>query len=437
MNTPVPSLKSYQARRRRLARLLSGGVAVLPTAPQRTRNADTQYPYRWDSHFHYLTGFHEPDAVLVLVGGARPRSVLFCRPRDPALELWDGARVGPRAARTRYGVDEAWPVDQLDARLPALIANRPSLHSPVGADAGWDARVTGWLNAVRAQGRSGVTAPDTLCDVRQAVNEMRLVKDAGELALMKQAAVISAAAHRRAMRAAAPGRHEYEIEAELLHEFRRNGADAPAYPSIVAGGANACILHYVENRAPLRAGDLLLIDAGCEWQGYAADITRTFPVSGRFSGPQRDLYELVLAAQEAAIARVRPGAPFTAYHEAAVRVLARGLIDLRLCRGSVDGVVESGDYRRFYMHRTGHWLGRDVHDVGDYAVGGRPRKLAPGMVLTVEPGLYVRPGPKVPKAFHHIGIRIEDDVAVTPAGCRVLTADAPKAVADIEAWMAP
>ncbi len=437
MNSSVPSLKSFQARRRKLARALAGGVAVLPTAPERARNADTHYPYRWDSHFHYLTGFHEPDAVLVIVGGPQPRSVLFCRPRDPALELWDGVRVGPRAAVSRYGVDEAWPIDQLDRRLPALLANRPSLHTPIGADAGWDARVTGWLNAVRRQVRSGVTAPDTLCDVRQAVNEMRLVKDAGELALMKHAAAISVSAHRRAMRAAAPGRHEFEVEAELLHEFRRHGAEAPAYPSIVAGGANACILHYVENRAPLRPGDLLLIDAGCEWQGYASDITRTFPVSGRFSAPQRDLYQLVLAAQQAALARIKPRAPFAAYHEAAVRVLVRGLIDLKLCRGSVDGAIESGDYRQFYMHRTGHWLGRDVHDVGDYTVNGRSRPLVPGMVLTVEPGLYVRPGPKVPKAFHHIGIRIEDDVVVTPSGHRVLTDGAPKSVADIEAWMAP
>ncbi|MDE1943409.1 MAG: Xaa-Pro aminopeptidase [Betaproteobacteria bacterium] len=436
MNSPVPSLKSYQARRRKLARALAGGVAVLPTAPERTRNADTHYPYRWDSHFHYLTGFHEPEAVLVILGGSAPRSVLFCRARDPLGELWEGVRVGPRAAVSRYGVDEAWPIDQLDRRLPALLANRPSLHTPIGADADWDARVTGWLNAVRRQVRSGVTAPDTLCDVRQAVNEMRLVKDAGELALMKQAAAISVSAHRRAMLATAPGRHEFEVEAELLHEFRRHGAEAPAYPSIVAGGANACILHYVENRAPLRAGDLLLIDAGCEWQGYAADITRTFPVSGRFSGPQRDLYQLVLAAQQAALARIRPRAPFAAYHEAAVRVLVRGLIDLKLCRGSVDGVIESGDYRRFYMHRTGHWLGRDVHDVGDYSVNGRSRPLVPGMVLTVEPGLYVRPAPKVPKAFHHIGIRIEDDVVVTPSGHRVLTDGAPKTVDEIEAWMA-
>ncbi len=437
MNPPVPSLASYRARRRRLARLLGDGVAVLPTAPAVARNADTQYSYRWDSDFHYLTGWPEPEAVLVLVGGRRPQSLLFCRPRDPAGELWEGRRIGPRGACRDYGMDAAHPIGELEARLPALLANRPVLYTPLGGDPAWEARVRGWLQQVRRQVRSGVTAPETLVEVRALLGEMRLVKDAGEQKLLQQSATIAVEAHRRAMRATAPGRREYEIEAELLHTFRRHGADAPAYPSIVAGGANACILHYVDNRAPLKAGDLLLIDAGCEWQGYASDITRTFPVNGRFSAPQRDLYELVLAAQAAALARLKPGVPFSAYHEAAVAVLARGLVDFKLCRGSVEAVIETGAYRRFYMHRTGHWLGRDVHDVGAYTQRGRARKLVPGMVLTVEPGLYVRPGPGVPKAFRNIGIRIEDDVVVTPAGHRVLTAGAPKTVAEIESWMTP
>ncbi len=430
------SVKSCQTRRRHLARLLAGGVAVIPTAPERLRNADTHYPYRWDSHFHYLTGFHEPEAVLVLVGGKTPRSVLFCRPRDAQSEIWNGYRVGPRAARTRYGMDETHPIGELEARMPELLANCPTLHTPIGLDDAWDRRVTGWLNAVRGQVRSGVTAPAAVCEVRHALDEMRLIKDAGEIRLMKQAAAISVSAHRRAMLFTQPGHSEFHVEAELLHEFRRHGSEAPAYPSIVAGGANACVLHYVENHAPLKDGDLLLIDAGCEWQGYASDITRTFPVNGRFSGAQRDLYEIVLAAQMAALKAIKPGAPFVAYHEAAVKVLVRGLIDLKLCRGSVDGVIESGDYRRFYMHRTGHWLGRDVHDVGEYTVAGRSRRLLPGMVLTVEPGLYVRPDTRVPKVFHHIGIRIEDDVVVTAKGHTVLTAGAPKTVADIEALMA-
>ena len=430
------SLKSYQARRRHLARLLAGGVAVIPTAPERLRNADTHYPYRWDSYFHYLTGFHEPEAVLVLVGGKQPRAILFCRPRDQAREIWDGYRVGPRAARARYGMDEAYPIDQLEARLPELLANCPALHTPIGLDEAWDKRVTGWLNVVRSKVRSGITAPAAVCEVRHALDEMRLIKDAGEIKLMKQAAAISVSAHRRAMLFTQPGHTEYQVEAELLHEFRRHGAEAPAYPSIVAGGANACVLHYVENDALLKDGDLLLIDAGCEWQGYASDITRTFPVNGKFSGPQRALYEIVLAAQAAALKAVKPGAPFVAYHEAAVKVLVQGLIELKLCRGSVDGVMGSGDYRRFYMHRTGHWLGRDVHDVGEYTVAERSRRLQTGMVLTVEPGLYVRPEPKVPKAFHHIGIRIEDDVVVTAKGHTVLTAGAPKTVAEIEALMA-
>ncbi len=324
----------------------------------------------------------------------------------------------------------------LDAQLPELLADQPALYYALGLDGGWDARITAALNRVRGMARSGVRAPGAVHDVHALLDEMRLFKDEAEIGLMRRAAEISAQAHRRAMRAARPGRGEFEIEAELTHEFRRQGAQAPAYTPIVAGGANACVLHYVENDARLNDGDLLLIDAGCELDGYAADITRTFPVSGRFSAPQREVYQMVLAAQAAAIGAVRPDNPWDAPHEAAVRVLAQGMIDLGLIAGTLDAAIESGAYKRFYMHRTGHWLGLDVHDAGDYKVDGKWRPLAPGMVLTVEPGCYIRPAPDVPEALWNIGVRIEDDALVTPHGCEILSEDAPKSVADIEAWMA-
>ena len=422
----------HRRRRERLAQAIGAGVAVVPTAPERVRNRDTHYPYRFDSHFYYLTGFAEPEAVLVLVSG---KSILFCREKNDEREVWDGFRYGPAAARERFGFDEAHPIGALDGMLAQLLENQPALLYPVGAAAEWDARAMGWLNAVRAKARAGTAAPDRVQDVRTLVDEMRLVKDAQELATMRRAARITAGAHRRAMQQARPGRNEYEIEAELLHEFRRNGAQFPAYWPIVAGGANACVLHYVSNDAPLREGELLLIDAGCELDGYAADLTRTFPVSGRFSGAQRALYEVVLAAQLAAIATVKPGRAWNEPHDAAVRVLARGMLDLKLLSGTLDAVLEKETYKRFYMHRTGHWLGLDVHDAGEYKHAGKWRTLAPGMTLTVEPGLYVRPADDVPQALHHLGIRIEDDVAVTEGGCEVLTAEAPKSVDDIEALM--
>jgi Xaa-Pro aminopeptidase len=411
------------------------GIAIIPTAPERTRNRDSHYPYRYDSYFYYLTGFTEPESVLVLIAGAEPKSILFCRGKDLEREIWDGFRYGPEGARTAFGVDDCRPIGELDAVLPKLIADQPQLCCHLGHDEHWDARVLGWLNAVRDQVRNGVAAPEKITDVRTLLDDMRLVKDAHELTTMRRAAQISTAAHQRAMRATKPGRAEYEIEAELLHEFRRGGAQAPAYTSIVAGGANACVLHYVQNDARLNAGDLLLIDAGCEVDGYASDVTRTFPVSGKFSAAQRDIYELVLAAQAAALAEVAPGAAWIAPHDAAVRVLAQGLIGFGLCAGSVDKVIETGDYKKFYMHRTGHWLGLDVHDAGEYKRAGDWRKLEPGMVLTVEPGCYIRAGDGVPGHFANIGIRIEDDVAVTAAGHEVLTQAAPKTVADIEALM--
>ena len=427
-------ISRYQRRRAQLARSISRGVAIIPTSRELARNRDTQFPYRFDSYFYYLSGFTEPEAVVVIVAGKNSKSILFCREKDLTREIWDGYRYGPKAAQKQFAFDEAYPISKLDELMPKLLADQPGLHYPVGADAGWDARIVGWINQVKAQVRSGVTAPDNIQDVRSVLDGMRLYKDNDELATMRRSGKIASDAHRRAMQTTRPGMSEYQIEAELLHEFRRRGAQAPAYTSIVAGGANACVLHYVENSQPLNSGELLLIDAGCELDGYASDITRTFPVSGKFSPAQRDVYELVLAAQANAISAVKPNASFENYHEAALKVLVRGFIDLKLCKGSVDKVLESGDYRRFYMHRTGHWLGLDVHDAGDYKKNGKSIKLAPGMVLTVEPGCYIRPGKDVPKAFWNIGVRIEDDVLVTKTGRDVLT-DPPKTVADIEQLM--
>jgi Xaa-Pro aminopeptidase len=422
----------YAARRRRLADALGDAVAVVPTAPERVRNRDSHYPYRFDSHFYYLTGFPEPEAVLVLT---RDKSRLFCRERNEEREIWDGFRYGPAAARERFGFDEAHPIAKLDEEMARLLENRPALYYPMGADADWDARAMRWLNAVRARVRAGIAAPEQMHDVRAPIDDMRLVKDAHELGVMRRAARIAAAAHRRAMQRTQPGRYEYEIEAELLHEFRRSGAQFPAYSPIVAGGPNACVLHYVANDAALRDGDLLLIDAGCELDGYASDLTRTYPVNGRFSAAQREVYDLVLAAQRAAMDEVRPGRAWNDPHDAAVKVLARGLLDLKLLAGSLEEALEKETYKRFYMHRTGHWLGLDVHDAGDYKRAGSWRALAPGMVLTVEPGLYIRAANDVPERLRNIGIRIEDDVLVTDAGCEVLTAEAPKAAADVEALM--
>ena len=427
-------ISRYQRRRAQLAKSMRAGIAIVPTAPERARNRDTHYLYRFDSYFYYLSGFVEPEAVVVIIAGKMPKTILFCREKDLTREIWDGYRHGPKAAQKTFAFDEAYPIAKLDEMMPKLIADQAALHFPLGADAAWDARVVGWLNQVKAQVRSGISAPTEIQDVRTLLDDMRLLKDADEIKVMRGAAAIASDAHRRAMQTTRPGMMEYEVEAELAHEFRRRGSQAPAYTSIVAGGANGCVLHYVENNDRLKDGDLLLIDAGCELDGYASDITRTFPVSGKFSAAQRDVYELVLAAQTKAIEAVKPNASFEAYHEAALRVLVRGMIDFKLCQGSVDKVIEKGDYRQFYMHRTGHWLGLDVHDAGDYKKNGKSVKLAPGMVLTVEPGCYIRPAKNVPKAFWNIGIRIEDDVLVTKSGRDVLT-HPPKTVREIEAAM--
>jgi Xaa-Pro aminopeptidase len=428
-NTP------FLARRQRLLDLMGNGIAVIPTAAEKLRNRDTGYPYRADSYFHYLAGFPEPEAVLVLVAGSAPRSILFCRERDVEKEIWDGYRYGPEGAKEKFGFDETHSIKVFDELLPQLVADQPVLWYSLGHDAAWDTRVAAILNAVRAQSRAGKRAPADIRDVRAVVDEMRLVKDAHEIALLRRAGAIAAGAHLRAMRAAAPGRHEYELEAELLHEFRRHGCQYPAYTPIVASGTNACVLHYVENHKRIEDGELILIDAGGELDGYASDITRTFPANGRYSSPQADVYSLVLDAQAAAIAAIRPGATFIAPHDAAVKVLAQGMVDLKLLAGSVDGVIESEAYKRFYMHRTGHWMGIDVHDAGEYKAGDIWRPLEPGMVLTVEPGCYIRPADDVPPAFWNIGVRIEDDALVTADGCELLTAAAPKKIADIEALM--
>ncbi|MDQ6627275.1 MAG: aminopeptidase P N-terminal domain-containing protein, partial [Pseudomonadota bacterium] len=446
----------FVARRGRLAATLrahGGGVAIVPTAPERQRNHDNDHPYRHDSGFHYLTGFAEPDAWLVLA--ADGRSTLVCRPKDNEREIWDGHRLGPEAAPAALGIDAAYPLDKLDEVMLDLLADQPAVWLPAGTP-GLQARLDGWLQRLRARSGRGIETPRTQHDLAPVLAEMRVIKDPAELETMRRAAAISAGAHARAMRfcaarfAADPhaGIAEYEIEAELLHEFRRHGADGPAYGSIVAAGSNACVLHHLPGRAELRPGQLCLIDAGCELDGYASDITRTFPADGRFTPAQRELYDIVAAAQQAAIAATRPGARHRDAHIAAVRVLAQGMLDTGLLErskvGDVDAVVESSAYRAFYMHGTGHWLGRDVHDAGSYVAadeapveqpdwqGGRvvrrpSRKLEPGMVVTVEPGLYVRPAEGVPERFWNIGIRIEDDAIVTVDGCELISRGAPVA----------
>ncbi|HJU24237.1 MAG TPA: aminopeptidase P N-terminal domain-containing protein [Casimicrobiaceae bacterium] len=428
----------YRKRREAVLKAMrertGGGLALVPTAAEVARNRDSLYPFRHDSYFYYLSGFPEPEAVIALDAGPDgDRHVLFCRERDEAREIWDGFRYGPDAAREIFGFDEALPISALSQKLPEIASDRPALFTPLGLSEPWDRKVADLLNEVRSRARTGVAAPEEVVDVRATLDSMRLVKDDHELSLMRRAGAISSAAHRRAMRATRAGMYEYQVEAELLHEFLREGAQSVAYSSIVASGPNACVLHYRDNDRRMHDGDLLLIDAGCEYQGYASDITRTFPVNGKFTGPHKAIYELVLAAQLACIDAVRPGAPFHDYHKVAERVLAQGFVDLGLIAGPLDGALESGSYKQFYMHRAGHWLGMDVHDAGLYQVRGESMRLAPGMVLTVEPGAYIRPADNVPQAFWNIGVRIEDDVLVTADGVDNLTADAPKSIGDIEA----
>ena len=424
----------FIARRQRLLQTIGNGVAIIPTAPEVIRNRDAHHLYRFDSYFWYLTGFPEPEAVVVLIGGKKPKSILFCREKHEEREVWDGYRYGPKAAKVAFGFDAAFPIEQLDKKLAEYLVDRDSLWHAIGHDADWDARIAKALNEVRAQSRAGKRAPRAIHDLRVELDIMRLVKDRAEAEIQQRSADIASAGHARAMRACRPGMAEYELEAELSYVFRKRGADAHAYTPIVAGGANACVLHYVSNDKILNDNTLVLIDAGCEVAGYAADITRTFPVNGRFNAAQKDVYEIVLAAQSAAIAATAPGRHFMEGHDAAVRVLTQGLVDLKLLKGDLDGLIDKGDYKHFYMHRTGHWLGLDVHDAGEYKIGEEWAKLVPGMTLTVEPGLYIRPADDIPLALAGIGIRIEDDVRVTASGCDVFTT-APKTIAEIEEVM--
>ncbi|WP_058558250.1 Xaa-Pro aminopeptidase [Thiohalocapsa sp. ML1] len=433
--------KALKRRRRAVAEAIGAdGVLILPAAREVTRNRDVHYPFRQSSDFAWLTGFPEPDAVAVIAPKHKDGEfVLFCRPRDPEREVWDGHRHGTEGAVLHFGADVAHPLADLDEKLPELLADRKQIHYPLGIDADFDLQVMAWLRAVRAQARKGVGAPSALVSSDGVLHERRLIKSKTEIDTMRRAARISAAAHRKLMQTCRPGQNEQALEATFLAACAEQGARWQAYSPIVGGGANACVLHYVENDAPLRDGDLVLVDAGCELHGYASDITRTFPVNGRFSPAQQSLYELVLAAQQAAIAAVKPGKRWDAPHKAALRVLTRGLVELGFIEGTHDDVpqlIKDEKYKPFYMHRTGHWLGMDVHDVGSYKQDGKWRTLEPGMVLTVEPGLYVAPDAEVPAEYRGIGIRIEDDVLVTEDGHEVLSRDVPKDIDAIERLMA-
>jgi Xaa-Pro aminopeptidase len=427
------------SRRRALMRRLGkNSIALLSAAPQRTRSHDTEYSYRQDSDFYYLSGFTEDDAVLALIPGrARGETVLFCQPKDKTKELWTGILTGPARAKTRLLVDEAFPITEIDTLLPQLMDGCERVYSCIGREKSFDERIMGWVGKLRERARQGARAPTEFVALDPLIHEMRLFKSKAEIALMQRAADISAGAHCRAMLATRQGRSEYHLEAELLHEFMMSGSRAPAYNSIVAAGANACILHYIENRDALRNGDLVLIDAGCEYEYYAADITRTFPVSGKFSAEQKALYEIVLKAQLEAIAVIKPGTPWDEPHNVTVRVITEGLVKLGLLKGKTADLIKKEAYRDFYMHRAGHWLGIDVHDAGVYRVDDTWRPYQPGMVTTIEPGIYVAPdNRKVDKKWRGIGIRIEDDVLVTRSGHKVLTDAVPKTIAGIEALMA-
>ena len=413
----------------------TGGIAILPAAPVRKRSRDVEYNYRQDSDFYYLTGFIEPDAVAVLVPG-RPQGeyMLFCRERDPERELWDGLRAGQDGAVEHYGADDAFPIDDIDEIIPGLIEGCTRVYYTMGMYADFDSHVADWVNSLRSGLSRGVHTPQEFVALDHLLHDMRLYKSRAEISAMRKSAKIAVAAHKRAMQMTRPGLYEYEVEAEFRHEFRRNGAWT-SYNPIVGGGANACTLHYVDNNDELKDGDLLLIDAGCELDYYASDITRTFPVNGVFSAEQRAVYEIVLEAQLAAIDKTVRGNHWNDPHDAAVRVITKGLRDLGLLKGKLPTLIKEGAYRPYYMHRTGHWIGMDVHDVGDYKVGDEWRVLEPGMVTTVEPGIYIPNKRNIPKAFRNIGIRIEDDVAITTKGPDVLSKGLVKDPDKIEALM--
>jgi Xaa-Pro aminopeptidase len=412
-------------------------IAILPNAPIANRNRDVDYNYRADSNFHYLSGFDEPDSVIVIVPG-RPHGqyILFCRERDLEKEIWDGYRTGQEGAIEQYAADDSYPITDLDDILPGLLEGKEKAFYTMGKIPSFDQRMMGWLNHLRNASRQGKQSPTEIIELDHTLNELRLFKSSSEIKAMRYAADVSAQAHIRAMQFTQPGQWEYQVEAEIIHEFMKNDCRSPAYPSIVGGGENGCILHYIENNHRLKNNDLLLIDAGAEYNYYAADITRTFPVNGTFTKSQKELYTIVLEAQKAAITKVKPGNHWNQPHEAAVEVLTEGLLDLGLLKGKLSKLIKKEKYREFYMHRTGHWLGMDVHDVGDYKVGGEWRILEPGMVLTVEPGLYIRDPAHIDKKWHFTGIRIEDDVVVTKTGHDVLSKNAPKEIAEIEELMA-
>lgn len=425
-------LQTHAARRERVKEALAGAVLVVPSTPTAVRNNDVEHDYRQDSDLYYLTGFDEPESVLVLRGGSAKAFTLFLRPRDPEREVWDGRRAGVQGALDDFGADQAFAIDELAAQLPGLLENTERVFYRLGKNRAFDEQLLAALDRVRARHKLGVSAPHSIVDPALLLHELRLKKDVDELALMQRAADITGEAHLAAMARAKPGLYEYEIDALIGSIFRKHGSERPAYGSIVGSGPNATVLHYRKNDRQLAEGDLLLIDAGCEFGYYASDVTRTFPVSGRFSDAQRAVYEVVLEAQLASIAAVRPGATLDAVHQASVDVLAAGLVRLGLIAGPVDDAIAEGRYKRFYMHRTSHWLGMDVHDVGAYFQGGRARLLEPGMVLTVEPGLYIAENADVDARWRGIGVRIEDDVLVTRSGCSVLTQNIPKTVADVE-----
>jgi Xaa-Pro aminopeptidase len=427
-----------QRREELMAKMDASSIAIIPSAQMIIRNNDAEYPFRQSSDFYYLTGFNEPDAVLLLLPG-RPQgeTVLFCRSRDKLMEIWNGYRAGPEGAIKDYGIAQAHTIDEVDDILPELLDGKDRIYYSIGQDEVLDRQIRHWLNLIRSKARQGAVAPSELVMLDHPLHEMRLFKDAEEVELMRRAGEISAQGHLRAMQACRPGMMEYQLEAEILHHFAMQGCRQPAYSTIVGGGANACILHYIENNEPLQAGDLVLIDAGCELDCYAGDITRTFPVNGRFSDEQKAIYSLVLKAQKACIELARPGVLWNEVHDASVRILTAGLIELGLLKGELEQVIAAGGYRDFYMHRIGHWLGMDVHDVGDYKLEGEWRPLAAGMVMTVEPGIYIAAdNTEVEARWRGIGIRIEDDVLITESGCEVLTAAVPKEIDEIEQLMA-
>ncbi len=431
------SPSEFAQRRQRFLETMGAGVALFASTPVAIRNNDVEHEFRQDSDLFYLTGFDEPDTLLILSNEhPEQRMVLFVRPRDPERETWDGPRAGVDGAKSQYGASAAFPISELGQRLPDFLKDVRRLHYRLGEDRELDDRVLGAIHDVRAKARSGVTAPREIIDPSVIVHEMRLRKTDAEVETMLRACSITREAHLRAMQVARPGRHEYEVEAELLRVFRANGSERPAYGSIVGSGPNATILHYRKNDRLMQDGDLLLLDAGAEYGYYASDVTRTFPVSGRFSDAQRTLYQIVLDAQLAAIDAVRPGATIPGVHAVALEVLVKGLIRVGILEAPLEAALKAETYKPYYMHRTSHWLGMDVHDVGDYHVNKEPRPLEPGFVLTIEPGLYVAPGSKCAPEWHGIGIRIEDDVLVTASGHRVLTDGIPKSVAEVEQILA-